>query len=231
MGIRLDPEAVDAQGLPVVTWEEDRNLFAPGGISPARVACFIRPNEKGELQFVSVGSVRHGEYEEARPWEKLVSLGMGTAEQHYHSAGERALIDIVASKSKSGAGRLLAADGAQVMLANFADARPSVAMHLNCAEALPVEVAQLHDVLSREFIRKRPDLVRRNLRRRICLAAREALCGLHAPCSTIRVALADARDRSVDCRRAGFDRLVGLRVRFAIGSGPDAVARCRAASA
>ena len=160
MGIRLDPEAVDAQGLPVVTWEEDRNLFAPGGISPARVACFIRPNEKGELQFVSVGSVRHGEYEEARPWEKLVSLGMGTAEQHYHSAGERALIDIVASKSKSGAGRLLAADGAQVMLANFADARPSVAMHLNCAEALPVEVAQLHDVLSREFIRKRPDLVR-----------------------------------------------------------------------
>ncbi len=159
MTIRLDPEGTDAQGLPVVTWEEDRNLFAPEGFGPARVACFIRPDEVGVLQFVAAGSVRHGDYEEARPWEKLVSFGTGTAEQHYRSAGERALLDVLASKSKSGVARLLAADGAQVMLAHFADDRPSVPMHLNCAESSPVEVALLHDRLSREFIRKRPDLL------------------------------------------------------------------------
>ncbi|MGO9172231.1 MAG: hypothetical protein ACLP7P_09730 [Rhodomicrobium sp.] len=155
MAIRLDKERTDEQGLPVVTWEEDRNLFAPGGLSPARVACFIRPNDKGELQFVSVGSVRHGEFEEARPWEKLVSFGMGTADQHYRSAGERALLDMLAGKSKRGVGRVLATDGAHVVLAHFADDRPSIAMHLNCAEASPVEVALLHDRLSREFVRRR----------------------------------------------------------------------------
>ncbi len=159
MAIRLDPESTDVQGLPVVTWEEDRNLFAPEGFGPARVACFLRPNEKGDLQFVAVGSVRHGEYEEARAWEKLVSFGTGTADQHYRSAGERALIETLASKSKSGMGRLLATDGAHVVLAHFADERPSIAMHLNCAEASPVEVALLHDRLSREFIGKRRDLV------------------------------------------------------------------------
>ncbi len=159
MAIRQDKERTDEQGLPVVTWEEDRNLFAPGGISPAQVACFIRPNEKGELQFVSAGLVRQGEFEEARPWEKLVSFGTGTAEQHYHSPGERAVIDTLASKSKSGVGRVLATDGAHVVLAHFADERPSIGMHLNCAEASPAEVALLHDRLSREFVAKRPLLV------------------------------------------------------------------------
>ena len=46
MAIRFDAVTEDAQGLPVVSWVEDRNRFAPGGISPARVACFIRPDEK-----------------------------------------------------------------------------------------------------------------------------------------------------------------------------------------
>jgi hypothetical protein len=36
MAIRLDPKAADAQGLPVVSWEEDRNLFAPGGATCGR---------------------------------------------------------------------------------------------------------------------------------------------------------------------------------------------------
>ena len=160
MAIRLDKERTDEQGLPVVTWEEDRNLYAPEGPGPARVACFIRPDKKtGVLQFVSAGSVRQGEFEEARPWEKLVSFGTGTAEQHYHAPGERAVIDTLASKSKSGVGRVLATDGAQVILANFADERPSIGMHLNCAEASPVEVALLHDRLSRAFIGKRPLLL------------------------------------------------------------------------
>ncbi len=160
MAIRLDPEQTDAQGLPVVTWEEDRNLFAPEGFGPARVACFIRPDrETGVLQFVAAGSVRHGPFEEARPWELLKSFEKGSADQLYYAASDRAALDLLASKSKSGAGRLLAADGALVMLANFADARASVPTHLNCADASPVEVTLLHDRLHREFIAKRPHVV------------------------------------------------------------------------
>jgi hypothetical protein len=160
MTIRLDPEAADAQGLPVVTWEEDRNLFAPEGPGPARVACFIRPDwETGVLQFVASGSVRHGSFEEARPWELLKSFEKAAADQLYYAALDRAALDLLASKSKSGAGRLLTADGSLVMLANFADARASVATHLNCAEATLTDMALLHDQLHREFIGKRPHLV------------------------------------------------------------------------
>jgi len=160
MAIRLDPEECDAQGLPVVSWKEDRNLFAPEGFGPARVACFIRPDRETEvLQFVSAGSVRHGAFEEARSWELLKSFQSGTADQLYYAASDRAALDLLASKSKSGAGQLLAKDGAQVMLANFADERASVPMHLNCADASPVEVAMLHDQLHREFIAKRPLLL------------------------------------------------------------------------
>ena len=75
MAIRIDALTHDVQGLPVVSWEEDRNLFAPDGIGPARVACYIRPDEKtGVLQFVAAGSVRHGDFEEARPWEAVAFL-------------------------------------------------------------------------------------------------------------------------------------------------------------
>jgi hypothetical protein len=159
MGIRLDPETKDAQGFPVVSWEEDRNLFAPEGYGRARVTCFIRPDKEGVLQFVSVGSVRHGAFEEARPWQALVSFAVERAEQHYYSAADRALLDALGSKSKISAARVLMTDGAQVMLANFGDERPGVPMHLNCADAAPVEVALLHDRLSREFIHKRDALV------------------------------------------------------------------------
>lgn len=156
MAIRLDPEQVDAQGFPVVAWEEDRNLFAPDGFGPARVACFIRPDpETGVLHFVAAGSVRHGPFEEARPWELLKSFEKASADQLYHAASERAAIDLLASKSKSGAGRLLASDGAMVMLANFADARASVPMHLNCADAQLTDVALLHDRLHRDFLARR----------------------------------------------------------------------------
>jgi hypothetical protein len=67
---------------------------------------------------------------------------------------------MLANKSKSGAGRLILTDGAHVMLANFRDERASVATHLNCASASPVEVALLHDHLRREFLVKRDDFVR-----------------------------------------------------------------------
>ena len=160
MGIRLDGETVDTQGLPVVTWEEDRNLFAPDGVGRARIACFIRPDDAGVLQFVSAGSVRHGAFEEARPWERLVSFAAETAEQLYYNARERVLMDTLAGKSKSGAGRILVTDGARVMLANFGDDRPSVPMHLNDADCAPVEMAMLHDRLHREFIARRTELLR-----------------------------------------------------------------------
>ena len=46
MAIRFDTITMDDQNLPVVSWEEDRNIFAPEGIGPARVACFIRPDKE-----------------------------------------------------------------------------------------------------------------------------------------------------------------------------------------
>jgi hypothetical protein len=93
MAIQLDDEGVGKQGFPVVCWEEDRNLFAPEGHGPARVACFIKPDEHGVLQFVCVGSVRHGQFVEARPWDKLKSFERATAEHLYFSAGDRAALD------------------------------------------------------------------------------------------------------------------------------------------
>ena len=87
------------------------------------------------------------------------SFEKGAADQLYYAASDRTALDLLASKSKSGAGRLLAVDGALVMLASFADERASVATHLNCADASPVEVTLLHDRLHREFIAKRPHFV------------------------------------------------------------------------
>jgi hypothetical protein len=159
MAIRLQPPATDAQGLPVVTWTEDRNVFAPGGVSPARVSCFIRPDDNGILQFVKVGLVRHGKFDEARPWETLTGFEVSSADKLYPSASERALLDMLGNKSKSGVGRVLMTDGAIVILANFGDEQRSVAMHLNCASCTPVEAARLHDRLRLEFLDRRHELV------------------------------------------------------------------------
>jgi hypothetical protein len=158
MAIKLEPKAADVQGLPVVSWKEDRNQFAPGGPGPARMACFIRPDEHGVLQFVSVG-LRHGAFEEARPWQTLTGFEVSSADKLHYSAGDRAILDMLASKSKSGVGRLLTTDGAVVILANFADERRSVPMHLNRAVCAPVEAAMLHDQLRLEFLDRRMNLV------------------------------------------------------------------------
>ena len=159
MAIKFDDNKPDAQDLPVVSWVEDRNLFAPKGIGVARVSCFIRPGEKGGLQFVSAGSVRHREFVEARPWGLLVSFERASADQLYYSEEERARLEWLRSKDKTGAARMAMTDGALVMLAHFADERPTDPMHLNCAIASPVEAARLHDRLTREFIAMRPHLV------------------------------------------------------------------------
>ena len=103
--------------------------------------------------FVAAGSVRHGEFEEARPWELLHSFEQTVADQIYPSAHERVILDTLGRKNSMT--RIVLTDGAHVMLANFADERTSVGMHINCASASPVEVALLHDRLRREFIDKR----------------------------------------------------------------------------
>jgi hypothetical protein len=156
VAIKFDDNEPDAQGLPVVSWVENRNLFAPGG-SAARVYCFIRPDKKtGALQFVSVGSVRHGEFEEARPWHLLEAFERSSADHLYYSAQDQAALEWLRSKDKTGIARTATADGAVVMLAHFKDERPSDPMHLNCAVATPVEGMLLYDRLTREFITMRP---------------------------------------------------------------------------
>ena len=155
MAIRLDHEQTDVQGLPVVTWEEDRNLMCTENSGRARISCFIRPDQTGALQFVAVGPVRFGIFEETRPWERLVSFTVAKADELYYATADRALIDIVTSRSKSGGARALAADGAFVILANFADERRSVPMHLNCADCTPVEIGMVHDRLRLEFLDRR----------------------------------------------------------------------------
>ncbi len=160
MAIRFDDNEPDAQGFPVVSWVEDRNLFAPGGASLARVTCFIgRDETTGVLQFVAAGSVRHGDYVEARPWQRLVSFERSSADHLYYSAQDRAALEWLGQKGKTGIARMATTDGALVMLAHFEDERPTDPMHLNCAVASPVEAMQLHDRLTREFIAKRPHLV------------------------------------------------------------------------
>lgn len=158
MAIRFDTVTMDEQKLPVVSWEEDRNIFAPEGIGPARVACFIRPDkESGVLMFVAAGSVRHGDFEEARPWELLLKFEQTVADQHYGSALWHAILEMF--RRKNSVNGIVLTDGAHVMLATFADERASVGMHLNCASASPVEVALLHDRLRREFMDKRHNYV------------------------------------------------------------------------
>jgi hypothetical protein len=158
MAIKFDNNGPDAQGLPVVSWAEDRNLFAPGGVSPARVSCFIRPGADGSLQFVAAGPVRHGPDLQARSWQRLVSFERSSADHLYYSEEDRARMKWLRSKDKTGAITVATTDGALVILAHFDDERPTDPMHLNCAVASPVEAMQLHDRLTREFIANRPGL-------------------------------------------------------------------------
>jgi hypothetical protein len=159
MAIKLEKTLKDAQGLPVVTWEEDRNHFAPEGAGCARVTCFLRPDEEGVLQFVAAGSVRHGPFEDARPWELLQTFAKGSADELYYSAEDRALLQTLANKIKGDLGRLPTTDGAQVLLANFLGERLSDPMHINCASCASVDMAVLHDRLRLEFIDRRPVLL------------------------------------------------------------------------
>ena len=230
MAIRFDTVTMDEQKLPVVSWEEDRNIFAPEGIGPARVACFIRPDkESGELMFVAAGSVRHGDFEEARPWELLHSFEPTVADQHYRSAHERVILDTLGRKNSLT--RIVLTDGAHVMLATFTDERASVGMHINCASASPVEVALLHDRLRREFIDKRHRLCDRLLRRRLYLARGQTCLQTLRPAGTGQTSRLGRL--ACQCRRGGHSRPLRLRVllvRGALASIPESSLSKRSAA-
>jgi len=155
MAIKLDVIGKDDQGLPVVSWEEDRNLFAPGGGGRERVSCFIRPDkETGELQFVAVGLVRHGAYEETRPWRKLTSFSTALAENLHATAQQKVLMQALGEKNR--AARVLLTDGAHVVVAHFEGREGFDApLNLNCADASAAEASELYAVLTREFFGER----------------------------------------------------------------------------
>jgi hypothetical protein len=150
MAIQLDVIGRDDQQLPAVSWIEDRNMFAPGKGGRERVSCFIKRDPRtGELLFASVGLVRHGNREKARPWSRLVSFKLSRADDQYKPAQEKAMEEAIGQKYP--AARVALTDGAFVVIADFGD----VPMHLNCAAASLAEADELHAVLKREFIDSR----------------------------------------------------------------------------
>jgi hypothetical protein len=150
MAIKIDVIDRDAQGLPVVSWIEDRNHFAPGTGGRERVSCFIRPDqETGELHFVAVGKVRHGEDIETRPWRKLNGFSTMPADI-YRTAQEQVIVKTLGDKYKA-AGVALT-DGALVAVAHFEGPEGFDApLHLNCAAASAADAGKLHAILQREF--------------------------------------------------------------------------------
>jgi hypothetical protein len=147
----------DSAGFPIVTWTEDRNLASPEAMRRARVECRImKDKDTGDLLFVARGTVRHGSFEEGRPWERLRAFSTQAADLLYSTKAQLVLREHLASK---GVGTKMGlTDGAHVLLAEFFN---DTALHINCAGATPVEVDRLHLELTRAFIGKRDDLVGR----------------------------------------------------------------------
>ena len=144
----------DDAGFPIVAWTEDRNLASPEASMRATIECRIMKNAAGVLLFVARGTKRHGSFEEGKPWEQLRGFSRHTAEELYYTRQQLELHRSFADKSL---GRKFAlSDGAQVLLAEFDD---NLALHVNCADAPPVEIDRLHMTLIHAFIRSREELV------------------------------------------------------------------------
>lgn len=147
----------DGAGFPVVAWTEDRNLASPEAMRRARVECRImKDGTSGVLLFVARGTVRdpHGRFEEGRPWVRLRGFSRHTADGLYYSKSQLEFRHHIANK---GVGAKLAlSDSAHVLSAEFDD---DIALHINCADATPVDIDRLHVTLIREFIRSRGELV------------------------------------------------------------------------
>ncbi len=161
MAIRFRKIGVDDQNLPVVSWVEKRNSFAPGRGGREIVSCFVRPDEKsGELQFVAVGTVRHGQPVESRPWRKLTDFRMARAEDLYTSPQDKALKEEVGRKYP--AARVLLTDGAHAIVAVCEEpGGKETPMHLNCADAPAAQAHELLTVLQREFFDQRGEALQR----------------------------------------------------------------------
>jgi hypothetical protein len=159
MAIRIESITRDAQGLPVVTWIEDRDMFAPGGGGRERISCFIRPDKDGVLQFVAAGTRRHGAEEEARPWQKLAGFEVVEAGRLYRTPLFKALIDALTKKNPMTGAALT--DGAFVTVALFSEEKRGldIPIHINCAIATSAEANELYALLRREFIDEREPIL------------------------------------------------------------------------
>jgi hypothetical protein len=138
----------DAAGFPVVSWSEDRNSASPEAMRRARVECRIMKDAvTGVLLFVARGTVRHGAFEEGKPWEHLRGFSNRAADGLYYTKEQLEARQHLGSKSIGG--RVALSDGAQVLTAEFVDDTP---LHVNCATASPVDIERLHVALTREFV-------------------------------------------------------------------------------
>lgn len=145
----------DAVGFPVVAWKEDRNLASPEAMGRARVECRIMKNATtGVLLFVARGTVRHGLFEEGRAWERLNGFSQPTADELYYTKRQLELRHHFAGKGVGA--KLGMSDSAYVLLAEFRD---DTALHINCADAPPVDIDRLRVTLTREFVINREELV------------------------------------------------------------------------
>jgi hypothetical protein len=145
----------DAAGFPIVAWTEDRNLSSPEAMKRARVECRImKDSHSGVLLFVARGTVRHGAFEEGRPWERLRGFSTQAAERLYYTKRELELRQHLGSKSVGA--KVALSDSAQVLLAEFFDQTP---LHINCADAPQVDLDRLHLALRSEFISRQHELV------------------------------------------------------------------------
>ena len=114
----------------------------------APVECRIMKDATtGGLLFVARGTVRHGAFEEGKPWDRLQGFSKPTADQLYYTRHQLEIRQHFTSKSVGA--KLALADSAHVLVAEFIDDTP---IHINCADASPVEIDQLHGLLVREFI-------------------------------------------------------------------------------
>jgi hypothetical protein len=145
----------DDAGFPKVTWTEDRNLASPEAMRRARVECRImKEATTGILLFAARGNVRHGPFEEAKAWEKLTGFSQPTADELYYTKKQLEFRHYFASKSIGA--KLALTDNAHVLRAEFAE---DTALHINCADATPVDIDRLRVALTQKFILSRNALV------------------------------------------------------------------------
>jgi hypothetical protein len=175
MGIKGFKARKDAIGFPVVEWSESRK----GHLFSVKVTCSIsRDKRTGALLFVTDGSTQKDELYRQRHWDKLLHFGYKSARELYYTAAQlrklerrkkswaepikrvtlddddREKVEYVPNKfGEFIANRL--DDDATIVLAEFGDENSTISMHLNYGIGSLKEVAELHNLLTLEFLRKR----------------------------------------------------------------------------